>query len=94
MNRTSRTLIIIAASVALTACAAGANPLSEAAAPAGFWLGLWHGMIAPVTLLISTFSDSVSLYEVRNNGGWYDLGFVLGIGCSFGGSNYQGRRNR
>lgn len=52
---------------------------------AGFWLGLWHGIIAPVTFLISLFTDNVNIYEVHNNGNWYDFGFVLGAGILFGG---------
>jgi hypothetical protein len=31
---------------------------------AGFWLGLWHGIICPVTFLISLFNDNVNIYEV------------------------------
>jgi len=26
------------------------------------------------------------MYEIYNNGGWYDFGFVLGAGILFGGS--------
>lgn len=70
----------------LTACAAGANPSATQSAPsAGFWLGLWHGLIAPVTFVISLFTDQVNMYEVRNNGNWYDFGFVFGLLVSFGG---------
>ena len=28
---------------------------------------------------VSLFADSVSLYAVPNNGGWYDFGYFLGI---------------
>ncbi|MEV0841977.1 hypothetical protein AB0I55_20755 [Actinocatenispora sera] len=28
---------------------------------------------------MSLFTDSVSIYDVHNNGGWYNFGFVLGI---------------
>ena len=52
---------------------------------AGFWLGLWHGLIVPVTFVVSLFTDSVSVYEVRNVGGWYDAGFVLGALLAFSG---------
>jgi hypothetical protein len=50
--------------------------LSEAA---GFWSGLWHGLICIITFIISLFSENVGIYEVNNTGGWYDFGFVLGI---------------
>ena len=55
--------------------------------PDGFWMGLWHGMIAPITFIISLFSDSVEMYSINNNGGWYNFGFVLGAGILFGGSS-------
>ena len=84
-----RTLLIAAAVVAvllLSSCAAGPNPAAEAAShPAGFWLGLWQGFIAPITFVISLFKDSVNMYEVNNNGNWYDFGFVLGAGILSGG---------
>jgi hypothetical protein len=52
---------------------------------AGFWLGLWHGFICPVTFIISLFSDKVHLYEVHNNGGWYNFGFLMGACMILGG---------
>ena len=70
----------------LAGCAAGANNVAHVDAPhvAGFWLGLWHGLICPITFLISLFTDRVSIYDVHNNGNWYDFGFVLGLVVSFG----------
>ena len=41
--------------------------------------GLWHGIIAPVTLVISFFNSDVRMYEVHNTGSEYDLGFFIGI---------------
>jgi hypothetical protein len=46
--------------------------------PAGFWAGLWHGLICGVTFIISLFTDTVRMYEVNNTGGWYDFGFLFG----------------
>jgi hypothetical protein len=73
----------------LAACAAGPNPevgvAAEGGGVAGFFLGLWHGIISPVTFLISLFTEDVSVYEVHNDGNWYDFGFVLGAGILFGG---------
>jgi len=46
----------------------------------GFWGGLWHGMIAGFSFIGSLFSDDIAVYARNNNGGWYDLGFVLGTG--------------
>ena len=55
--------------------------------PSGFWYGLWHGIILPVSWIVSLFSDNVAIYDLDNNGGWYDFGFVLGLGALGGGSN-------
>ncbi|MHC1719191.1 MAG: hypothetical protein AB9844_00575 [Clostridiaceae bacterium] len=54
--------------------------------PAGFLAGLWHGLIAPITFIISLFSPNVRIYETNNKGVLYDFGFVIGISGSFGGS--------
>ncbi|MDW3229228.1 MAG: hypothetical protein PHQ48_05205 [Acidobacteriota bacterium] len=47
---------------------------------AGFLSGLWHGFISPVTFIVSLFTKNVRIYEIHNNGGWYNFGFVLGAG--------------
>jgi len=41
--------------------------------------GLWHGLIAPITLVISFFNSDVHMYEVHNAGSEYDFGFLLGV---------------
>lgn len=48
--------------------------------PYGFWGGLWHGIIIPVTWIGSMFSDNVAIYAINNNGNWYDFGFAIGVG--------------
>lgn len=48
------------------------------AAPAGFWSGLWHGLICPLVFVASLIWRGVRMYEQRNSGRWYDLGFLLG----------------
>jgi len=58
--------------------------------PAGFWAGLWHGFIGWLTFIIGLFTDTVRFYEVNNNGGWYDFGFLLGIGVFLGGGSCCG----
>ncbi|SFR02179.1 hypothetical protein SAMN04488564_10261 [Lentzea waywayandensis] len=77
-----RWCLLAAAALLLTACAAGPNVASavDGVQLAGFWQGIWHGLIYPVTFFISLFNDNVTIYEVRNNGNWYDFGFVAGIG--------------
>jgi len=49
--------------------------------PAGFWAGLWHGIIAPILFWISLISPGVRVYEINNRGRWYDFGFLLGVGA-------------
>jgi len=84
----------------VAACAAGPNDAANAGTQqlAGFWLGLWQGLICPITFVVSLFNDQVSMYEVHNNGGWYDFGFLLGVMVIFSGggagSRETGRRGR
>jgi hypothetical protein len=53
----------------------------------GFFGGLWHGIIAPVSFVGSLFSDDIAVWAVNNNGGWYTFGFLIGVGSlGFGGS--------
>ena len=59
----------------------------------GFWKGLWHGFIAPITFIISIFTHNVRIYAVPNVGAWYDFGFMLGIG-GFSGGIFAGSRRR
>ncbi len=93
-------LVYLAVLVALTVagCAAGPNDLvgseNEEGEVAGFLPGLWHGIIAPVTFIISLFSDNVSMYEVHNNGGWYNFGFLFGMMIVFGGGGGGASRSR
>ncbi len=81
--------IAILAMFLLAGCAAGINPTVDIpdadGKSASFWSGLWHGVISPVTFVISLFSDDVNVYEVYNSGNWYDFGFILGVSIIFGG---------
>lgn len=77
----------------LAACAATQAPDANVAGAPGFFLGFWHGLIAPVTFLISLFTDAVRVYAVPNLGRWYDFGFMLGIG-GFSGGVFAGSRRR
>ena len=76
----------------------GTNPsVNEPAANgvvAGVVKGLWHGIIAPVTLIMSFFNDAVQMYEVHNNGREYNLGFLLGVALVFLILGFSGRRWR
>jgi hypothetical protein len=73
----------------LSSCAAGPNSAektpNEEGKIAGFWKGLWHGLIAPITFIISIFTKNIRFYEIHNNGFWYNFGFVLGAGLFLSG---------
>ena len=90
MNKVVLCLTLVVMAFMLSGCAAGPNDLEGSAnkdgVVAGFWRGLWNGLIAPVTFIISLFSSKVQMYEVHNSGNWYDFGFLLGVMITFGGS--------
>ena len=94
MSKSRMALTALAAScvLVLAACAAGPNPASQVdiAHAAGFWLGLWQGAISPITFFVSLFNDHVNIYEVHNNGNWYNFGFMLGISAAFSGAARSG----
>lgn len=102
MDRLRRTpsRVVVAAgllgvALLLASCAPGPNPAAgQGGDVAGFWLGLWHGAIALVTFVISLFNHNVTIYEVHNNGGWYNFGYLLGISIVWGGSGGAAGRRR
>ncbi len=63
----------------LAGCAARQTAAAVAPEAPGFLLGLWHGFIFPIAWIVSLFADTVAVYAVPNNGGWYDFGYFLGI---------------
>ena len=95
--RSALPLTVVLVAALLVSCAPGANPLAHTAtsgSPAGFLLGLWHGAIIWVTLVVSLFDPSVAVYEVHNSGAAYNLGFVIGAACLHGGSGGAAARRR
>lgn len=89
MKKTVVLFVILIAVLILSACTAGSNPMEKKANQegkvAGFLKGLWHGMISPITFIISLFTCKIRFYEVYNNGNWYNFGFVLGAGLFLSG---------
>lgn len=82
----------------LAGCVPGPNQfkgtVGEHGGVAGFWLGLWQGLIAPFTLIASLLKGDINIYEVHNNGAWYNLGYLFGLACFFGGSGTRAARSR
>ncbi|MBN1356982.1 hypothetical protein JXA40_12040 [bacterium] len=84
----------------LTGCLAGPNshwtePKAPSETPkAGFFAGLWHGLIAVFTLILGIFTD-IKVYEINNTGWFYDLGFLIGVGAfSHGGIRVVHKRKK
>ncbi|MBN1524880.1 MAG: hypothetical protein JW904_10375 [Spirochaetales bacterium] len=79
-------------------CAAGPNPsaqgVNEEGKTAGFFMGLWHGIILPVTTIVSIFNSSVNVYEVYNDGIAYNIGYLLGVAIILGGGSGSSRAFR
>jgi hypothetical protein len=93
MRRAVTAAIGLIAVLTLTACVAGSQESQHAAASgplSQLLLGLWHGVIAPVTLIVEVINRfaphllpwKVRLYEVKNAGTVYDVGFYFGLAGS------------
>lgn len=75
--------LLIIISVILTGCIPGDGKITMDK-PAGFFWGIWHGWVAPVSLIIGIFNKDIRVYEVINKGWWYDFGFYIAIVGGFG----------
>ena len=68
-------------------CAPGNDRWDQGVNPghkAGFWAGIWHGLIVIITFIVSLFTHEVGLYETSNTGWPYNLGFIIGLFILFG----------
>lgn len=74
-----RALVLATLALALAACTATMAPTAVQPTAPGFWLGVWHGFIFPVTFVVSLFSNDIAIYAVPNNGTWYNAGYFIGI---------------
>lgn len=92
MSKKVKMLFIVSLVLILSSCIPGdgAATLED---PAGFFSGIWHGWIAPISLIVSIFNKSINIYEVHNSGFWYDFGFYIAILGGFGGFSL-GRNKR
>jgi len=48
----------------------------------GFFSGIWHGLLAPYSLIARWFMDDGAMYAVPNTGWFYDAGFLIGVAGS------------
>jgi hypothetical protein len=81
VNRTAVILILVTGLLFLSGCA-NKEVVTECLKghTYGFWGGIWHGIIAPVDLVLMLFRDDVTFFAQNNNGAWYAFGFLLGSG--------------
>jgi len=80
-------VLVLSCAIIFTNCAPGNERWNQNINPnkkAGFWAGLWHGMILIITFVVSLFTKEVGIYEVNNNGWPYNLGFILGLCFTIG----------
>lgn len=96
MKKRASWVFVLVIILVLSSCAPGPNSAEKTAneegKTAGFWLGLWHGLISPLTFIVSLFTRDVDIYEVHNSGSWYNFGFVLGAGLFLQGGIFGSRR--
>jgi hypothetical protein len=67
--------------------APGPNSMVNTAGPRGSvastLIGIWHGIISPITLVMSFINPNVQMYDVHNDGSKYNLGFLFGVALVF-----------
>lgn len=76
--------ILVLTSCLFVGCMPGDGSI-KASSPAGFFSGVWHGWIAPISLIFGLFKNNIRIYEVVNTGWTYDFGFYMAIISGFGG---------
>ena len=77
-------ILLVVVAVFLTGCIPGDGTYTNAR-PAGFFWGIWHGWVAPISLIIGIFNHSIRVYESVNTGWTYDFGYYIAIISGFGG---------
>jgi len=72
-------LAVVVAAIYIIAYHIGMPTRDLSGTPANFWLGLWQGLIVFLSFIASWFDNNIVLYQVNNNGFWYNLGYVIGL---------------
>jgi hypothetical protein len=86
-------LLGLALVLTLSGCIPG-DGHNTARNPAGFFWGIWHGWVAPVSLIIGIFDGRIRIYESANGGWLYDLGYYIAVISGFGGISLTRRIRR
>ena len=82
-------LALVAIAVYIIVFHVGMPTRNSSGVPANFWWGLWQGLIVFLSFIASWFDNNIVLYQVNNNGFWYNLGYMIGLivlGAGGGGS--------
>jgi len=88
-------IVLIGAGVYIVVNHVGmATRMSSGAEPANLWLGIWQGFIICLSFIASWFDNNIVLYQVNNNGFWYNLGFIIGIAIPIGSGGAGGSKGR
>ncbi len=77
-------LALVVAAVYIIVFHVGMPTRDLSGAPANVWLGLWQGLIIYLSFIASWFDNNIVLYQVNNNGFWYNLGYVIGLWVAIG----------
>lgn len=91
MKKLAMVIMLMSCICLLSGCADVQHVSGLSGQPAGFWRGLWHGAILPFSFIGRLFIDNIAVYAVNNTGGWYDFGFLIGVGWVAGGSSRVAR---
>ena len=78
MNKYLKYMLILGCLLALSACAHHYTAESIID-PYGFFSGIWHGIVCPISILGYFFVDGVYIIGEPNTGFFYYLGFVMGL---------------
>lgn len=92
-NRLALFIGILFLTIAAVGCAPGSGSEYTMKDPAGFFSGIWHGLLSPLFFIIGLFSSSVQIYEPLNSGSWYELGYLIGLCITFGGSCSKAKKH-
>lgn len=87
------TVIIISTLYVATGCIPGDGTYTNDD-PAGLFWGIWHGWVAPISLIVSIFKEGIRIYEPINTGFWYDFGFYMAIISGFGGLSLSRKKKK
>ena len=49
-------------------------------------------LLRPLCSWSRCFGGDLSIYEVHNNGAWYNVGYLFGLACFFGGKGNRAAR--